>query len=70
MKIVKTMLIVGAGIGAGLVIANYITDGAVVEAASEFVANAKDRIMNKGQDAAEVVTDAIENVVEVTADAI
>ena len=70
MKIVKTMLIVGAGVGAGLIVANYLTNGAVVEAASDIFTNAKDRIMTKTQDAAEVITDAAEEFAEVAADAI
>ena len=60
----------GAGVGAGLIVANYLTNGAVVEAASDIFTNAKDRIMTKTQDAAEVITDAAEEFAEVAADAI
>ena len=69
MKVVKTMLIIGVSVGAGLVVANYLTDGAVFEAASNIFTNAKDSIMNKSQDVAETVTNVAEDVVEVASEA-
>ena len=64
MSAMKTALIAGAGIAAGMVVANYLTDGAVFEAASDVIASVKDRFVGKAQDAVEVVADAAETVAE------
>ena len=66
MKVVKTMLIAGAGIGVGMLVANHLTDGAVFEAVSTIFANVKDGVMEKTQDAAEVVTEVVETVADAT----
>ena len=64
MKFAKTMLIVGAGIGAGMVVANYLTDGAVFEAVSTIYTNVKDGIMDKSKDVVDVVADVAENTID------
>lgn len=74
MKVAKTMLIAGIGIGAGMVAANFLTDGAVFEAVADFATNVKDRIVNKTQETVDTVTevaeDVVENVVETATEAI
>lgn len=70
MKVVKGMLIAGIGIGAGLVVANYLTEGAVFEAAAAVFTNAKDAIMSKTQDVVDAVTDVADDAADVVAEAI
>ena len=65
MSVMKTVMVAGVGIGAGLVVANYLTDGAVFEAASDIFNNAKDRIVGKTQDVAEVASDVAETATDV-----
>lgn len=64
MGVMKTVVVAGVGIGAGLVVANYLTDGAVFEAASDIFNNAKDRIVGKTQDVAEVASDIAETATD------
>lgn len=64
MSVMKTVLIAGIGITAGMVVANYLTDGAVFEAASDLITNAKGRFVEKTQDVVDVVADATEAVAD------
>ena len=64
MSVMKTVLVAGIGIGAGMVVANYLTNGAVFEAASDIFSNAKDRVVGKTQDVTEAVVDAAETVTD------
>ena len=60
MKVFKTIAVVTAGTAIGLLIANKLTDGAVMEAMTDIYHN----IVDKGQDAVETVADAASKVAE------
>jgi hypothetical protein len=60
----RTIVVAGAGVATGMVVANYLTNGAVMEAVSDVVANAKERFSNKSVKAIEVVSDAIDDAGE------
>ena len=60
MKVIKTIAIVTIGVGAGMVIANKLTDGAVMDA----VTNLYHNIVDKSEDAIDAVADTAENVAD------
>lgn len=60
----KNTLLVAGGIGIGLVAANYMTDGAVFEAASSMFSNVKNGIVNKVQGTVDAVADTADLAVD------
>ena len=69
MKVGTAIVVTVAGVGAGMIIADIVTKGAVREAASDLIAG----IRNKGGEVAEAAVDAAEtvadNVTELASDA-
>lgn len=59
MSKMKTVLMITVGVGAGMAIANYLTDGAVLDAATATFNNVKDRVASKTADVAETITEEI-----------
>jgi len=57
-KVVKTSLIVGGTAAATLVVANMLTDGAVMDAIREKMHPAAEAAVDAAQNAAEAVADA------------
>lgn len=57
----KTVVVVGTSVAAGMVVSNYLTNGAVLEAATEVVNNVKDRFFTKSNAAIEVVGEVVES---------
>ena len=68
MSKMKNVIIIGAGVAAGMVVANYLTDGAVFSAAGNVIGNVKDKVITRGAAAAETVTDIAEDLGDVAAD--
>ena len=62
----KTIVIVGTGVAAGMVVANYLTKGAVMDAVSDVAGNVKDRFFSGASKVIEVGNDVADDVVEVT----
>ena len=58
----KTVIAVTAGAAAGIAIANYMTDGAVVEAFSGLIGK-KEVIGEAVEDIADIVSDAADEVI-------
>ena len=65
----RTILTVGVSVAAGMVIANYLTNGAVMEAVTGVVAGVKNSISDNAGDVVDVITDTTESVVS-SADAL
>lgn len=65
---IKTIVITTAAIGAGLVITNYLTDGAVFEAASDIMNAVKEKAPHKVKETTEAVADTVSNVVDTVVD--
>ena len=64
----KTILVVGASVAAGMAIANYLTDGAVIDATSNVFNTVKDKVMNKGADVAETVGEVADDLADIASD--
>lgn len=68
MKTFRTILLASAGIAGGMLIANYLTGGAVFEAAGNIISNVRGRISEKAEDITETAVDATANVIDAAAD--
>jgi hypothetical protein len=66
----KTILVAGIGVATGMIVANYLTNGAVMDAASDVLGNVKDRFLNKSATAIEVASDAVEDASNTVIDSI
>jgi len=67
---IRTIVTVGVGVATGLVVANYLTKGAVMTALSEVAANAKEKFSNKSAEAIDVVSDVVEDASDVVIDTV
>lgn len=66
---VKVALGVTAGAIAGVALANYLTDGAVLSAMTATISTIKDKTINVGANATEEIRNMAENVADTVANA-